>query len=128
MTDSTETPRRTVAVVDDDPTCSLMLDRIFSRSGYAVVTFGSGEELLEAVGTQSLDVVCLDMGLPGMTGLDTLRALTQVAPALPVILFSGAAEDIHMEAMAAGAFACVPKTGAWAELRDAVAAAIAQGS
>ena len=71
MTDSTETPRRMVAVADDDPTCSLMLDRIFSRSGYAVVTFGSGEELLEAVGTQSLDVVCLDMGLPGMTGLDT---------------------------------------------------------
>ena len=43
MTDSTDTPRRTVAVVDDDPTCSIMLARIFSRSGYGVVTFGSGE-------------------------------------------------------------------------------------
>ncbi|MEQ1729166.1 MAG: response regulator [Vicinamibacterales bacterium] len=110
--------------MDDDPTCSLMLDRLFSRSGYGVVVFGSGEAFLDAVGTQSLDVVCLDMGLPGMTGLDTLRALERVAPALPVILFSAAAEEIHDEAMASGAFACVPKTGAWAELRAAVAKAL----
>ncbi len=128
MTDPTETPTRIVAVVDDDPTCAIMLDRIFSRSGYGVAVFGSGEAFLEAVGTRSLDVVCLDMGLPGMTGLDTLRAVKQVAPALPIVLFSAAADDIHKEAMAAGAFACVPKTGAWAELRAAVAAAIASGS
>lgn len=128
MTDSTETARRTVAVVDDDPTCAIMLDRIFSRSGYGVVVFGSGEAFLEAVPTFTADVVCLDMGLPGMTGLETLRAVKQLVPALPIILFSAAADDVHGDAMAAGAFACVPKTGAWAELRDAVAKAIAQGS
>lgn len=125
MTDSTESPQRTVAVVDDDPTCAMMLDRIFSRSGYGVVVFGSGEAFLEVVGTTTADVVCLDMGLPGMTGLETLRALKQVAPALPVVLFSAAADEIHKDAMASGAYACVPKTGAWAELRTAVAAAIA---
>ena len=124
MTDSTDTPRRTVAVVDDDPTCSIMLDRIFSRSGYGVVTFGSGEAFLDAVPTLAADVVCLDMGLPGMTGLDTLRAVKELVPALPIILFSAAADEIQKEAMASGAFACVPKTGAWAELRAAVAAAI----
>ena len=102
-----------------------MLDRIFSRAGYDVVVFGSGEAFLEAVAFHSADVVCLDMALPGMTGLDTLRALKQVAPALPVILFSAAADDIRNEAMATGAFACVPKTGTLTELRAAVAAAIA---
>ncbi len=115
-------------MVDDDPTCSLMLDRIFSRSGHSVVVFGSGEAFLEAIGTQTIDVVCLDMGLPGMTGLDTLRAAKQMAPALPIILFSAAAAEIHTDAVAAGATACVPKTGAWAELRLAVAGAIAAGA
>jgi DNA-binding response OmpR family regulator len=127
VTDATETPQRTVAVVDDDPTCSIMLDRILSRSGYAVVLFGSGEAFLEAVPALAASVVCLDMGLPGMNGLETLRAVKQLKPALPIILFSAAADEIHNDAMAAGAFACVPKTGAWAELRAAVAAAIASG-
>ena len=126
MTDSTDTPTRTVAVVDDDPTCSIMLDRIFTRSGYGVVVFGSGEAFLEAVPSLTADVVCLDMGLPGMTGLETLRAVKQLKPALPIILFSAAADEIQKEAMASGAFACVPKTGSWAELRQAVASAIAQ--
>lgn len=128
MTDALEPPRRTVAVVDDDPTCSIMLDRIFSRSGYGVVVFPSGEAFLEAVPTLTADVVCLDMGLPGMTGLETLRALRLAASTLPVVLFSAAADEIHKDAMAAGAFACVPKTGAWTELRLAVASAIEQRS
>ena len=128
MTDSTDTPTRTVAVVDDDPTCSIMLDRIFTRSGYGVVVFGSGEAFLEAVPSLTADVVCLDMGLPGMTGLETLRAVKQVAPALPIILFSAAAEEIQKDALASGAYACVPKTGSWTELRAAVAEAIAARS
>jgi DNA-binding NtrC family response regulator len=124
VTDPTETPQPIVAVVDDDPTCSIMLDRILSRSGYGVVVFGSGESFLAAVTALTAEVVCLDMGLPGMNGLETLHALKPLKPALPVILFSAAADEIREDAMAAGAFACVPKTGAWAELRDAVAAAI----
>lgn len=126
MTDSPAPALRTIAVVDDDPTCSIMLDRILSRSGYAVTIYGSGEAFLDAVSGQSADAVCMDMGLPGMNGIETLRALKQVAPALPVILFSAAADEIQREAMGAGAFACVPKTGAWTELRAAVAAAIEQ--
>ncbi len=103
-----------------------MLDRIFSRSGYGVVIFGSGEAFLDAVPALTADVVCLDMGLPGMTGLETLRAVKQLTPALPIILFSAAADEIQQDATASGAFACVPKSGAWAELRQAVASAIAQ--
>lgn len=114
-----------VAVVDDDPTVTLMLDRILTRAGYTVRVFDSGEGLLERIGEGGIDLICLDLSLPGIDGLETLARLKAMQVTLPVILFTASAEEVTPRALAGGAFACVPKAGAWTELRTAVAAGLA---
>ena len=110
----------TVAVVDDDSTSTVLLDRILSRAGFTVLVYESGEELLEQLATSRPDVICLDVELPGIDGLETLRRLQSIEPHLPVILFSASADAVRDEALGAGAFACVDKTGGWNELRAAI--------
>ena len=121
--DDTRIP--TVAVVDDDPTVTVILSRILEASGYAVQLHGSGEALLAALPASASDVICLDMGLPGIDGLETLSRLTQRGSTIPVILFTASADEVREQALAAGAFRCVSKTGGWAELRAAVDVALA---
>jgi len=117
----------TVAVVDDDPTATTLLSRILTRAGYTVVVITSGEELLHEPRLSEFDIVCLDQGLPGVDGLETLRRLRSIKPSLPVILFSASADAIRDEARAAGAVESVDKTGGWNELRLAIERATSRG-
>ena len=125
MTPPADPAARTVAVVDDDSTCTVVLDRILSRAGYRVAVFTSGEDVLAAVASEPVpDVVCLDLSLPGIDGMETLRRLKALVPSLPVIVFTASADELGQAALAAGAFACVAKTGAWTDLMAAVERAI----
>ena len=72
-------------------------------------------------------MICLDLTLPGIDGLETLRRLHSSVPGLPVILFTASADVVRDEALAAGAFACVDKTGGWNELRAEVQRALDRG-
>ena len=117
----------TVAVVDDDSTATTLLSRILSRAGYTVVVYTSGEELLQQLALSHADVVCLDQSLPGIDGLETLRQLRSIKPALPVILFSASADAIRDEALAAGAVACVDKTKGWVEVGAAIEREVDRG-
>ena len=126
MTPPADPAARTVAVVDDDSTCTVVLDRILSRAGYRVAVFTSGEDVLAAVVASEPvpDAVCLDLSLPGIDGMETLHRLLALVPALPIIVFTAAADEFGPAAVAAGAFACVAKTGAWTDLMAAVEAAV----
>lgn len=117
-----------MAVVDDDPTVTIMVSRILAHAGYAVQVYTSGEALLAAAATVPLDVICLDLSLPGIDGLETLTRLTQAGSTTPVILFTASAPEIAERAAAAGAFACVSKTGGWGELRAAISEALGRRS
>ena len=102
-----------------------MLDRILSRAGYRVAVFTSGEDILATVGSgPPPDAVCLDLSLPGIDGMETLRRLKALAPSLPIIVFTASADERAGEVLAAGAFACVDKTGAWTDLMAAIDKAI----
>jgi len=114
----------TVAVVDDDSTATTLLSRILSRAGHTVVVFTSGEELLQQPSLSEVDIVCLDQGLPGIDGLETLRRLQSIRPSLPVIVFSASADAIRDEALAAGAVSCVDKTKGWEGVGAAIDSAM----
>lgn len=128
MDSPASTPAQTVGIVDDDPTVIVMLRRILAHSGYRVQVYTSGEALLDATDAAVLDVICLDLSLPGLDGLETLARFKQTGATTPVILFTASAPDVAERARAAGAWACVSKTGGWAELRAAIAGALAHGS
>ena len=83
------TPAR-IAIVDDDPAFSQYLSVLLGSRGYDVSTFKSGADLLRALDSaRAPDVVLLDVLMPGMDGLETLRILRANHSALQVIMLSG---------------------------------------
>jgi len=62
-----------VLVVDDDPHIVRTLEIMLSDDGYDVVTSKTGEEALERLEQQTVDVAFIDLQLPGISGTDVLR-------------------------------------------------------
>jgi DNA-binding response OmpR family regulator len=96
----------TLLVVDDDPDNRDLLSRRLDREGWATRQAESGEEALEVVRAGGIDLVLLDLMMPGMSGLDVLKALrrTRSAADLPVIMVTASAdsEDV-VQALGQGA-------------------------
>ena len=63
----------TLLLVDDEPMNRDALQRRLSRSGYRVLTAESGAEALEAVDANRVDLVLLDVMMPGIDGIETVR-------------------------------------------------------
>jgi two-component system response regulator AtoC len=83
------TPAR-IAIVDDDPAFSQYLSVLLGSRGYDVTIYRSGADLLGALeADRAPDVVLLDVLMPGMDGLETLRMVRTNHPALQVIMLSG---------------------------------------
>jgi len=83
-----------VLLVDDEEFIVLVASRILEQLGFQVVTAASGREAVAAFEAADGDFVCalVDLTMPEMDGLDTLRALRRYRADLPVLLTSGAPE------------------------------------
>jgi diguanylate cyclase (GGDEF)-like protein len=96
----------TLLVVDDEPLNRDVLQRRLARAGYRVVTADSGASALEVVAAQRVDLVLLDVMMPGIDGIETLRRLrrSRALSELPVIMVTAkdSTEDV-VEALEAGA-------------------------
>src|SRR5438093_4049434 len=78
-----------ILIVDDEPGIRQSLKGVFEDEGFATDTVSSGEECLKKIEQGSYDLVLLDIWLPGMDGLDTLRKLREKSPQTHVIMISG---------------------------------------
>jgi len=79
-----------LAVVDDDPAFAEYLKTLLGSRGYDVSVYSSGATLLQGLERNPApDVVLLDVLMPGMNGLETLKAVRQANPAVQVIMLSG---------------------------------------
>ncbi len=85
----------TILVVDDDELNRDMLSRRLERKEYRVLVASDGSEALEMAGRELLDLVILDIMMPGMSGLEVLKILRQTRSAteLPVIMASAKGES-----------------------------------
>jgi two-component system response regulator AtoC len=91
-------------VIDDDPGLRDYLEALASSRGYQVHTASTGEEALKALDQSRPDLVTLDLVLPGMDGLETLRQLKERLPEVPVVMLSGHGQARNIvEAMKLGA-------------------------
>jgi two-component system nitrogen regulation response regulator GlnG len=115
-----------VLLVDDDPGVLSALQPQLQSDSLTVWTAASAGEALAAIPQQPPDVVLLDVHLPDLSGLDVLTRMQDLAPGLPVILFTGCADmDMAAEAMKRGAFGFLCKPLECDELRRVIDEALA---
>jgi DNA-binding response OmpR family regulator len=79
-------PGKKILVVDDEPEVRQLMEHFLTERGYEVRIAENGRLGLEALETFTPDVVLLDMHMPEMDGLETLKQLAVRAPSLPVIM------------------------------------------
>ncbi len=99
-----------VLLVDDSIEDRAAYKLSLERKGYKVLETRSGEECLKCVKERKFQVILLDMRLPGINGIETLKEIKKVRPDLPVIMVTGHSEDQMVEnAMKSGSFAYLAK-------------------
>jgi DNA-binding NtrC family response regulator len=82
-------PKPSLLIVDDEPNILSTLRRALELEGYAVEVAGGGRIALEKLKAGGFDGVLLDVAMPDLDGLSTLRQLREQAPELPVVMMSG---------------------------------------
>lgn len=83
-----ELPRKWILIVDDDSSVRHMLSRVLMDEGFAVLTAAGGEEAVGLASTMKLDLVLLDLNMPGINGWQTLEKLDAIQVAIPVVLIT----------------------------------------
>jgi len=82
-----------ILIVDDNPHMSSLLSDILEFFDYGALGAQDGEEALELLGKDSVDMVITDLRMPRMGGLDLLRAIKGKFPNLPVVVITGFGTD-----------------------------------
>ena len=85
-------PQRTLLLVDDEPNVLSSLKRLFRRDGHIILTANSGPEGLEMLSKHKVDIIISDQRMPGMTGVEFLRAAKVNFPDTIRIVLSGFTE------------------------------------
>jgi DNA-binding NtrC family response regulator len=75
-------------VVDDNHINRRLLQALFEAEGCAVALAESGEEALPALKTHAPDIVLLDLRMPGLDGIETLRRMRAAAPEVPILMLT----------------------------------------
>jgi CheY-like chemotaxis protein len=117
-----------ILVVDDDSMIRLVVKSILERQGHSVVLAECGHDGAEAIEAYAFDIAVVDIFMPDMNGLETIKAFRRSAPNLPIIVMSGyafraangPAPDFFRMAIDLGATACLRKPFTPAELLRAV--------
>ena len=89
--------RPSLLITDDDRDFRETLRGVFEPRGCRTLLAGDGEEALEIVRREEVHLVLLDMHMPRLSGLDTIRLVKQLRDSLPCILMSAGLDDALAE-------------------------------
>ncbi len=113
-----------VLVVDDEPTLLRAVSYALQREGFAVTAAGNAERMLEIAASETLDVIILDLMLPGLSGVEGCRRLRETSTVPVIMLTARDTEADLLEGLDAGADDFVTKPFSAAELVGRVQAII----
>lgn len=115
-----------VLLIDDEQEFVTTLAERLEIRGFSTATAVDGESGLDLIRQRDWSVVILDLLMPGMSGLETLKQIRQIAPDLPVILLTGHGSTRDgMEVMKLGAIDYLMKPLAIEELLKKIKEAVA---
>jgi FixJ family two-component response regulator len=124
LTDMAE-PEPMVFVVDDDPSVCRSIERLIEPAGFKVQSFRSAAQFLAQGRPSSPACLVLDVQLPGLSGLDLQRELTNSGIQLPIIFITGHGDiPMSVRAMKGGAVEFLTKPFRGAQLLSAIRAAL----
>ena len=87
-----ETKHRRILVVEDDPTISELVAYNLRRAGYEVLQEGNGRAGVQTALAEKVDLVLMDLMLPGLDGMTASREIVRRKPSLPVIIVTARSE------------------------------------
>ncbi len=98
---------KTVMVVDDEDIIQTVLCGILKQIGYKTIQAHSGKEAIELLDNDNtdVDVILLDMIMPGLSGWETYQRISKFWPQIPVVVITGYADEEHTQAMIADGLA-----------------------
>ena|SRR5438105_2345537 len=105
----TATRPYSILITDDDRDSRETLREIVAPEGYRTILAASGEEALEIVHDEPVHLVLLDMHMPRLTGLETIRLMHEENAVLPCILVTADADAVIRQALTAHVFSVIPK-------------------
>lgn len=85
-----------IIVVDDEPVVADTLVDILNGEGYNAISASNGSSAIESAARFSPDVVVSDVIMPGLSGIDTAKAILKQIPNCRIILFSGQAASVDL--------------------------------
>jgi FixJ family two-component response regulator len=120
-----ESVPKMVAVVEDDESCRLAMQRLLKSAGFSVQSFSCAEEFLDSGRQQETGCLIADIRMPGMSGLDLQAKLNAEHCPIPTIFVTAHGEEkMRLQAMRGGAVKFLAKPFDGAELLEGVRTAL----
>jgi FixJ family two-component response regulator len=118
-------PKAVVAIVDDDPSVRLGLQRLIRSVGWKAETFASAQEFLARARAEAPTCVVLDLQLPDLSGLDLQKRMAETGLETPIVFLTGHGDiPASVQAMKAGAIEFLTKPVDEQDLLKAIQEAI----
>ena len=101
---------KSLLIVDDEEGIRRVLREFFKRKGYSVFEAENGEDALQLIRSEKISAVLLDMKMPGMDGIETLKRLLEINPKLGVVMTTAVQDDDTVrKALELGAYSYILK-------------------
>jgi putative nucleotidyltransferase with HDIG domain len=115
-----------VLVVDDEKSICDILSQYLQKIGYQVTSARTGEDALQVIGRETIDMVLSDIKMPGMSGVDLLKQIKERNRSVPVLLTTGFPTlDTAIEALKLGAYDYLTKPFHLEEIGEKIKRALA---
>ena len=116
-----------IHIVDDDRSFRKAVERLMETSGFRVISYDSGEEILARLPSPEPGCILLDLQMPGLNGLELQGRLAASAPLLPIVFLTGHGDiESTVRAIKAGADDFLEKSASSTALLEAVRRALSR--